>query len=122
MSGLSGSFRMKSGSEVQRVQGREKSVNEKIENLKYISVNLIAKLCTRKCQIDVQNMWQNMERQGHGGCDGQDAMAMKTTLTTNAVISTDKQGHLEQGQRCECPADHLKGTINLSLYWNLSHV
>ena len=35
LSGLSGSFRMKSGSEVQRVQGREKSVNEKIENLKY---------------------------------------------------------------------------------------
>ena len=115
---------MKSGSEVQR---REKSVNEKIENLKYISVNLIAKLCKRKCQIDVQNMWQNMERQGHGGCDDQDAMAMKTTLTTNAVTSTDKQGHLEQGQRCECPADlttaeHLKGTINLSLHWNLSHV
>ena len=71
-----------------------------------------------------------MERQGHGGCDGQDAMAMKTTLTTNAVTTTDKQGHLKQGQRCECPADlttaeHLKGKyyqyiISILLHLNLS--
>ena len=41
------------------------------------------------------------------------AMAMKTTLPTNAVTTTDKRRHLKQGQRCECPADlttaeHLK--------------
>ena len=98
---------------IQEMQRREKSANEKIENLKYISVNLKAKLCKRECQIDGQKCGKNMEPQGHGGCDGHDAMAMKTTLTTNAVTTTDKQGHLKQGQRCECPADlttaeHLK--------------
>ena len=90
-----------------------------------------AKSCVKgSVQLKVKKYGKNMERQGHGGCDGQDAMAMKTTLTTNAVTTTDKQGHLKQGQRCECPADlttaeHLKGKyyqyiISILLHLNLS--